>query len=122
MKFVEKLAKKIEVEVSTVDSPPSPPITASLLMLKSPVYSEPSGSDASTARKRRSPSSPNEVTPVAQRSRTVLQPIDNEPKVLSPTVDSRPPSLGRTLSCDTPSSFVGSPVKKKRRLSSIKRL
>jgi hypothetical protein len=122
MKFVEKLALKADLEVSTVDSPPSPPITASLLMLKSPVYSESGRSESSSARKRPSPSSPDEATPIAQRSRSVLQPINNEPKVQSPAVESRPPSLGRTLSCDTPCSFVGSPVKKKRRLSSIKRL
>jgi hypothetical protein len=111
--------KKLEVEISTVDSPSESPIRASLRMLKSPLGS--SDSDTSVSRKRRSPSSPEEPTPLAQRSRSVLQPIDNEPKIMSPVVESIPP-LRRTLSCETPSSFVGSPVKKKRRLSSIKRL
>ena len=107
-KTVEKIAKEL-AEISTEDSPLSPSISASLLLLKSPLYSD-SGSESS--RKRSACLSPADE-PSPQRNRSILQPIDNGMrKVLT-----RQPSQ-----CDTPSSFVGSPVKKKRRLSSIKRL
>ena len=125
-----KLAEKVAAggrlvvavtEISTEDSPETPravtpPIIASLQTLESPCFSEHDDETAVVGnRKRPSPSSPNEeVSPVPQRSRSILQPIDNS--VRSPTL-ARRCSLG-----DTPSSFVGSPIKKKRRLSSIKRL
>ena len=63
--------------------------------------------------------------------RPILQSIDNDISVgdtsnillRSPTVATQRTLLHRHSSaCDTPSSFIGSPVKKKRRMSSIKRL
>lgn len=128
--LVEKIAsaeavKRVGIEdLSTSDSPQAsprrpatPPIRASLLSLGSPQYSE---SESGVTRKRPSPVSPDEATPPLQRSRSVLHAIDNE-------ISSRSSSrelLARQSSIlsEAPSSFVGSPVKKKRRMSSIKRL
>ena len=136
VEIAEKVAHGVRLsvvvtEISTEDSPETPrvatpPIKASLHMLDSPRSSE-EEAELLINRKRRSPSSPNdETSPVPQRSRSILQPIDNAfdtVKVRSPTVENRA-SLGRHSSVggETPSSFIGSPVKKKRRLSSIKRL
>ena len=139
VKLAEKVATKdrrvleVATEISTADSPDTPravtpPIIASLQTLDSPSFSDDEDTDKVANRKRRSPASPNdEASPVAQRSRSILHPIDNsiESKMLvrSPTVQGGRSLVGRSSSLgETPSSFVGSPVKKKRRLSSIMRL
>jgi hypothetical protein len=113
-------------DASTSDSPQSmqnrpttPQVTSSVLKNES---ANSSASGSVSSRKRRSPASPDDATPRALRQRPVLHPIDNEVSCHSPAL-TRHGSLTRTLSLGaTPSSFIGSPVKKKRRLSSIKRL
>lgn len=81
--------------------------------------------NAANARKRMSPQ--NMTPPSTPREgRSILQPIGDNNEISSPP-PLRSPTIATALqrhpsSCDTPTSFVGSPVKKKRRMSSIRRL
>ena len=77
-----------------------------------------------TLHRKRAPPSPSSTPPRVGR-RPILHSIDNERIEDTSSIPLRSPTFAASsmlLRHDTPSSFLGSPIKKKRRMSSINRL
>ncbi len=115
---------KVIEEISIESVTPKTPVIATVIDLDE-VSVAISENAAAKARKRMSPQN---LTPPStpRESRSILQPIGDNNEISSPP-PLRSPTIATALqrhpsSCDTPTSFVGSPVKKKRRMSSIRRL